>query len=347
MEPMACLSLSSGIRCSGAPTERTERSPVAWVLHDGKAGMASQAVGLAEAAGIPFIEKSLAIRSPWTFLPPRLWLLPLYAAQCAGASLSPPWPDLVIACGRNAAMPALAIRRASNGRTVAAQIQNPGVGRTEFDLFVVPEHDRVRGPQVIVTRGAVHRVTQARLAAERRRFPALAAMPRPILSVLIGGTNKAYRLTLRRLSELADALAGILRKNGGSVLLTPSRRTGAAGFALLRERLEDFSTAMWDGTGENPYFAYLALADALLVTADSVSMISEAAATGKPVHILDLDGGNAKFARFHAVMREAGITRPFTGRIEAWSYPIPDDTARAGEALRSLVLSRFERRTRR
>jgi hypothetical protein len=313
-------------------------SPATWVLHDGKAGMASQALGLAEAAGFSFIEKRLRIRFPWTCLPPTFWLLPLAATE---PTLSPPWPDLVIGCGRNAAMPALAIRRASGGRTLAAQIQDPGVARTEFDLLVVPEHDRLRGPQVIVTRGAVHRVTRARLAVARGRFPALAVLPRPILSVLIGGANKAYRLTPRRLGEIADAVAGILRTRGGSALVTPSRRTGAAGIELLRGRLENLPVAIWDGSGENPYFAYLALADAFMVTADSVSMISEAAATGNPVHILNLDGGNAKFARFHAAMQAAGITRPFSGRIESWRYPIPDDTARAGAALRELVLGRL------
>jgi mitochondrial fission protein ELM1 len=315
-------------------------SPVIWVLHDGKAGMAGQALGLAEATGFSFIEKRLHVHFPWTRLPPRLWFLPLAATE---PRLSPPWPDLVIGCGRNTAMPALAIRRASGGRTQAAQIQDPGVGRTEFNLLVVPEHDRLRGPQVIVTRGAVHRVTRARLAAERARFPALAALPRPIVSVLIGGANKAYRLTLRRLGEIADAVADVLRAQGGSALVTPSRRTGAAGVGLLRGRLQNLPAAIWDGCGENPYFAYLALADAFMVTADSVSMVSEAAATGKPVHILDLDGGNAKFARFHLAMQAAGITRPFSGQIESWRYPIPDDTARAGAALRELVLTRLSR----
>jgi len=313
-------------------------SPVTWVLHDGKAGMASQALGLAEATGFSFIEKRLQTRFPWTCLPPRLWFLPLAATEPA---LSPPWPDLVIGCGHNAAMPALAIRRASGGRTLAAQIQDPGIRRRKFDLLVVPEHDRLRGPRVIVTRGAVHRVTRARLAAERARFPALAMLPRPILSVLIGGANKAYRLPLRRLGKIADAVAGVLRAQGGSALVTTSRRTGAAGIGLLRGRLENLPAAIWDGGGENPYFAYLALADAFMVTADSVSMISEAAATGNPVHILDLDGGNAKFARFHVAMQAAGITRPFSGRIESWCYPIPDDTARAGAALRELVLGRL------
>jgi uncharacterized protein len=258
--------------------------------------------------------------------------------------LVPPWPDLVIACGRNAAMPALAVRRASRGCTMAVQIQDPGVGHGEFDLLVVPQHDRLRGPRVFVTQGAVHRVTPARLAAARRRFPALSALPRPILAVLIGGSNRVYRLTLRRLAEIADAIADVLGITGGSALVTPSRRTGSAGEALLRRRLVGLPAAIWDGSGENPYFAYLACADALLVTADSVSMISEAAATGRPVHILDLDGGNAKFARFHEAMRVAGITRPFRGRIESWSYAIPDDTRRAGVRLRGLLLSRCEAR---
>jgi mitochondrial fission protein ELM1 len=315
----------------------TADPPVAWVLHDGKAGMASQALGLAEATGFALVEKRLDIGFPWAFLPPSLWPAPLAAA---GGALRPPWPDLVIGCGRNAVMPGLAIRRASGGRTVAAQIQNPRLGFDEFDLLVVPAHDRLRGPRIIETLAAVHRVTPARLEAERRRFPQFAALPRPCLAVLIGGANRSYRLRPNHLADLADSLARALAETGGSLLLTPSRRTGAAALALLRERLGRFPGAIWDGSGDNPYFAYLGYADALCVTADSVSMISEAAATGKPVHILALDGGGRKFARFHAAMQEAGITRPWAGRIENWSYPVPDDTARAGARLRQIVLER-------
>jgi mitochondrial fission protein ELM1 len=319
-------------------------APLVWVLHDGKAGMASQSLGLAEATGFPFVEKSLAVRPPWAYLPPQLWLAPLAAVSDSGLKLQPPWPDLVIACGRNTAAPALAIRRASGGRTIAAQIQDPGVGRSEFDLMVVPEHDRLRGPRVITTKGALHRVTPGKLAAARLCFPELAALPRPVLGVLIGGSNRAYRLTLDRLGQFADAIAASLRATGGSVVLTPSRRTGGVGLALLRERLKGLPTAIWDMTSNNPYYAYLAIADAFLVTADSVSMISEAAATGRPVHILGLPGGDAKFARFHAAMQDAGITRPFTGRIESWRYAPLDDTARAGAALRVLLLDRLKAR---
>ncbi len=306
--------------------------------------MRSQALGLAEATGFDLVEKPLDIGWPWRSLPPQLWPWSLGTVAQNKTKLVPPWPDLVIGCGRNTVIPALAVRHASGGRTVLAQVQDPRVTRSDFDLLVVPEHDRLRGPRVIVSRGAMHRVTPARLAAERRRFPALAAMPRPILAVLLGGSNKAYRLTLPRLGEIADAIARILGTTGGSALVTPSRRTGDEGCKLVQDRLAGLPAAIWDGTGDNPYFAYLALADAVLVTADSVSMISEAAATGKPVHILALDGGNAKFARFHQLMQQGGITRPFAGNVEYWSYPIPDDTARAGAAVRALVLDRVEQR---
>lgn len=326
------------------PAAEPDDAPLVWVLHDGKAGMASQALGLAEATGFPFVEKRLAVRAPWAWLPPQFWLAPLSAASDRGLPLRPPWPDLVIGCGRNTAAPALAIRAASGGRTIAAQVQDPGVGRNVFDLMVVPEHDRLRGPRVIVSKGAMHRVTPEKLAAARHCFPELAALPRPVIGVLIGGSNRAYRLTLDRLGGIADRIAACLREAGGAAVVTPSRRTGPAGVALLRERLHDLPATVWDMTGENPYLAYLAVADAFLVTADSVSMVSEAAATGKPVHIIELSGGDAKFARFHTAMREAGITRPFNGRIESWDYPALDDTARAGAALRTLVLERLAAR---
>src|SRR5438067_5370346 len=210
----------SPVALAEEPVTPASAVPSVWVLHDGKAGMASQALGLAEATGFSFVEKPLAIRLPWAGLPPQFWLAPLRAARLEEGGLRPPWPDLVIGCGRNAAMPALAIRRASGGRTLAVQVQDPRVGRGEFDLMVVPEHDRLRGPRVFVTRGAIHRVTPARLGQERQRFPGLASLPRPILGVLIGGSNRAYRLALRRLGEIADTVAATVRQTGGSVVLT-------------------------------------------------------------------------------------------------------------------------------
>jgi uncharacterized protein len=316
-------------------------APGVWVVHDGKIGMANQVIGLAEALGMPFSEKRLVIRAPWRHLAPALWLQPLMALDPAGDPLAPPWPDVLIACGRLATAPALAAKRASAGRVFWVQVQDPRFARREVDLMVVPAHDPARGDNVFRTLGAVHRVTPALLAEGARRFaPLLGTLPRPLLAVLLGGDNRVYRLTRARFAAFADQLAALARAGYG-IAVTPSRRTGAENEQLLRQRLAGLPAFIWDGSGDNPYFGLLGLADAVLATADSVSMVSEAAATGKPVHIVDLDGGSEKFARFHHAMQAAGVSRPFTGAIESWRYTPPDDTSRAAAEIRRRLALRL------
>ena len=182
--------------------------------------------------------------------------------------------------------------------------------------------------------GALAALIEAKLAAETAHWaPIFAALPRPLIAVLIGGDNSVYRLTEECFGAFCDRLVA-LAKSGVGLAITPSRRTGEAQRAQLQRRLAGLRAYIWDGRGDNPYFGILGAADAILVTADSVSMISEAAATGKPVHIIELEGGSEKFARFHRVMREAGITRPFNGTLEQWHYAPLDDTARAAAEIR-------------
>jgi mitochondrial fission protein ELM1 len=310
-----------------------------WILHDGKVGLRNQVMGVAEAVGLPFLEKRLETRYPWKLLPPALWFNARHAPGRGGDRLLPPWPRLVIAAGGRAAAPALAVRTAAEGRCLAVQIQDPKIAPRHFDLMLIPEHDKVRGPNVMVTRGAVHRVTAAKLAEAADRWrPLLAHLPTPRVAVLIGG-NGAYKLTAERMAALCATLATLAR-NGAGLMVTPSRRTGAAAERMLKEALAGLPAEIWDGTGENPYFGYLALADHVVATADSVSMITEASATGKPVHILQLPGGSAKFERFHAAMAAAGITRHFAGRLDDWSYPRRDDTAEAGAHIRRMMEER-------
>jgi len=296
--------------------------------------MASQVLGLAEATGFPFLEKRLDVRAPWRYLAPGLWPRPMAALGAGGDSLEPPWPDIVIACGRNAAPPARAAKRASGGAIFWVQIQDPRFAREDIDLMVVPAHDPAVGRNVFRTLGAVHRVTAKRLHEDAHRFaPLFASLPRPLVAVLLGGDNRVYRMTDERFAAFADRLAA-LNTQGYGLAITPSRRTDPRLVDLLRDRLAERMTFVWDRTGANPYFGLLGLADAIVATADSVSMVSEAAATAKPVHIVDLDGGSAKFERFHAAMRTAGIARPFRGAIEQWRYTPPDDTARAAAEIR-------------
>ncbi len=312
-----------------------------WVITDGKPGMENQCVGLAEALGLETEIKRVSLRPPWRQLSPYFRAFLRFAPASDCSEIAPPWPDLVIATGRQSVPVGLRVRRTSRGRSFLVQIQDPVIDPRHFDLVIVPAHDRVRGDNVIVTTGSMHRVTPAQLAEAGARHRArLAHLPEPRVAVLIGGDNAVYRLTPDRMRRLADQLAALARDHGHGLMVTPSRRTGAANEAILRKALAGLPAEIWDGTGENPYFAYLGLADAVIATADSVNMVSEAASTGKPVHIVDLEGGSAKFAAFHQTMRDAGITRPFTGALERWSYTPPDDTRRAAEEIRRRMAAR-------
>ncbi len=251
----------------------------------------------------------------------------------------PPWPDLLIASGRKSVAPALAVKRASGGRTFCVQVQNPAAGLDKFDLIVAPNHDRLSGNNAIGTLGSLHGITATILDDARSHFAdAVAELPRPLITVLLGGNNAVYRMDESTGARLADDLATLADAEGYGLAITASRRTPDAVLAAIGERLagalENSRTVIWDGTGANPYLGYLAHADAILVTGDSVNMISEAAATGKPVHVIELPGGSDKFRRFHDAMREAGITHPFNGAIEDWTYTVPDDTARAAAEIR-------------
>lgn len=325
------------------PLTMASASPTVWTLHDGKIGMANQVTGLAEALGWPIVEKRLAVRAPWSSLAPALWFLPQFAVD---PKLTPPWPDIVIGCGRNSIVPAQMVKRANGGRTFWVQVQDPRYARNEVDLIVAPQHDPASGPNVLQTIGAVHRVTTEKLAAAAPQFaPLFATLPRPLAAVLIGGDNNVYKMTGPRFAALCDQLANLAR-SGVGLAITPSRRTGATQRAMLQERLGGLPAFIWDGSGANPYFGMLGAADAIVVTADSVSMISEAAATGKPVYIVELEGGSAKFTRFHEAMRRAGVTRPFTGTLKTWTYKPLDDTARAAAEIRRRFAAQMDARGR-
>ncbi len=306
-----------------------------WVLSDGKPGNENPCLGLAEAMGVPATLKRVFPRPPWSFLPPGLWFAPFLAPGRGSDGLAPPWPGLLIAAGRRTAALSIAIRGRAMGRTFSVQILDPKVRPDRFDLVVAPRHDGLGGANVISTLGALNRVTPARLAAAAPQFAAAVAhLPEPRVAVLIGGASKRHRMTAAVAADIGERLAAFARDTGAGLMVTASRRTGRENAAALRARLAGVPAEMWDGGGDNPYLAYLALADAVIVTGDSVAMVSEACSTGKPVHVIDLPGGSAKFDRFHADLRAAGCTRPFSGTLERWTYPPLAETARVAAEVR-------------
>lgn len=313
-----------------------------WVVSEGIAGLQGQGVGLAQALGIRHWQQFRLAKPglPWKLLPSRWWPAGLPVTE-QGEKLSPPWPDLLICCGRVSVATALQVKRASGGRTFTVYIQDPFMPTSNFDVVLAPAHDRVRGDNVLATRGALHRVNAAVLAAAAQRTaPLLAGLQRPLVAVLVGGSNKRQQFDAGVMRDFAGKLAAAAKASGATLAITTSRRTGAENERILREALAGVPAWIWDGQGENPYPGMLALADAIVVTCDSVSMTSEACSSGKPVHVYQFPGGSARFRVFHDDLVQAGITRPFRGVFESWQYQPLDETQRAADYVRARYAAR-------
>ena len=310
--------------------------PAVWLLIDDRAGNRSQCLGVAEALGLPFEVRGLEYTAAGA-LPQFILGASFFGLTAKSrAELAPPWPGLVIAAGRRTAPVARRIKRVNGGATCLVQIMDPGsTGAGEFDLIAAPRHDTItERPNVMRITGAPHRITPARLTAAaaewRGRF---ADLPRPWIALIVGGSTRRRTFTDAMARELGRVASAMAADAGGALLVTTSRRTGAAARALLGEIAVPRRVYRWGDEGVNPYYGYLAVADAVIVTGDSVSMCSEACATTGPVYIYAPKAlSAAKHARLHSELFEKGYARPLAGRLETWTHaPLnpAEDVARA------------------
>jgi mitochondrial fission protein ELM1 len=312
-------------------------APLCWCISKGMAGMNAQTSGLALALGVPYEMHPARLALPWAWLPvpwvPRL----LATLRGLGEVSDQAPPRLVISCGRHGVIAALALKRRFADRVFTVHIQDPRVDPAGFDLVVSPKHDAVRGDNVYLTMGAPHYVSDARLADARGSPEAarIASGDRALVTVLLGGRNRYHEFTRETLAPLAAGLERAVAASAVRLVILGSNRTPPEVLQMFAQRFgaEHF---VWDGTGSNPYFAALALASHLVVTGDSVSMVSEAAATGQPVFVHHLPERRPapRFRSFHTMFEQAGITRRFEGQWAHWCYESPNDTLRIAELIR-------------
>ncbi|MFN3869586.1 MAG: mitochondrial fission ELM1 family protein [Hyphomicrobiaceae bacterium] len=312
----------------------------AWLVTDGKAGHEAQAEGVGQALGARCRFVRVAPTGIAKLLAP--W------GPCDSAFRpEPPWPAIAIGIGRTA-IPALrALRRRAGAGTFTVALQDPRTGARTADLVWVPEHDRLRGANVITTLTPPNRFTDAVLSAARAAgdpADAVASLPRPRVMLAIGGASKVWRFTTDDAARLAAAIAHF-GLQGAAFLMTPSRRTPPEVASALAAAIAPFPHVAWSGDGENPYVRFLALADAIVVTADSVSMTGEAVSTGRPVYVFHPSGGSDKFRRFHDALSQARVTRPLheqTTLDTGWSYP----PIRSADTIAQEIERRFVSRAR-
>jgi mitochondrial fission protein ELM1 len=298
-----------------------------WVLTEGMIGTQNQCVGVAEALGLTPIIRKIGLRQPWKKLTPWLGFETPYSFIPA---LTPPWPDLLIASGRKSIAASRYIKKQSGGKTFTVQIQDPKTNPNQFDLVAVPYHDTLRGDNVIVTDGAPNKITLSNLKDAKKEFaPLFKSMTSPRVAVLIGGNSRTHKLTKHIVENFCRQLSTL----EAGLMITTSRRSGEENLTLIEQELTSPDNFIWDGTGDNPYLGMLAWADYIIVTSDSVSMLSDAGTTGKPVYVINLDGGSPRFERLHNHFQSKGISRLFDGNLESWSYEPLHDAQKIADAI--------------
>lgn len=296
----------------------------AWIISDGKAGHEIQCRGVAEALGVDAEVKRIEpgrvgkLTAPWGLVGRGV----RFGQE--GSPFAPPWPDVALSAGRLTIPYIRALKRKAGPGTFTVVLLDPRMPANCADLIWVPAHDARRGANVISTLTSPHGFSEARLGALRAHVPeAIAALPRPRVAVFIGGPNGVYPFTDADAARFGAALTS-LAASGAGLMISPSRRTPGAFLEQIDLATAGAPRILFDGTGDNPYAEFLAHADAFIVTADSVNMAGEAAATGKPIYIFEPEGGGLKFSRFHEGLREYGATRVLPAALAAlddWQYP--------------------------
>lgn len=309
--------------------------PTVWILTDGKAGDEQPLIGIAEAMGVEPVLRHVRPRKPFTWLMPWGPADPREAAGRPGSPLAPPFPDICLATGRRAVAYLRALKKVSP-TTLTVFFKDPRTTRHGADLLIVQAHDQPGVKNVLTVTTAPNRMSQSRFDDIRNSPPAdLTALPSPRIAVLVGGNSRHHQFSEGDVSRLIDGLQ-MLRRNGASLMVTASRRTPEA----LKQQLEALgrepNVHSWNGEGDNPLAAYLALADEIVVTADSTNMIGEAAGTGRPVQIFHPSGGHPKIDRFLAALsREAKLGR-FPESPVSGSYPPVNSTPFIAEQILDL-----------
>ncbi|MCK5445332.1 MAG: mitochondrial fission ELM1 family protein [Rhodospirillaceae bacterium] len=304
-------------------------APSVWLLVDDHPGSRAQALGVGRALGIPFEIKELDYTAAAAL--PNYMLMASFSAvqQKSRVNLAAPWPDLVIAAGRRTAPVARKIKELNKGRTKLVQIMYPGAsGEEDFDLICVPRHDTMTPAdnrfEII---GAPHGMTPQALALAASQWAGkFDHLPKPWVGLLVGGDTRRKAFTPEMAAELGSHAAQLVRDVGGALLVSTSARTSEIATAALLSAVHGVPqfAYSWGDEGDNPYAAFLALSDHIIVTGDSVSMCCEAAGTTKPLYIYAPKKLTAhKHALLHKNLYADGIAKPFdhAQTLSDWTHP--------------------------
>ena len=291
----------------------------ALLLTEGMHGMISQVEGIAKALDVEYSHKIVRLSFPWNLLPPKFTPISNIILKDKIYIDNNEIPDLIISCGRKSVIPSIFLKK-KNSKIFTIHVQDPKVNFKNFDAIIAPEHDNLKGDNVYNSKGAIHYITETEIS-KARQYLVDKIKSEKVISLILGGPNKYYSFKPEQIINIFNQIKSIFVSNGYKTIVIPSMRTPKEIIDLAIKEMGSCGYVV-NKVDKQAYLSAYALANYIIVTCDSTSMISEAATSGKPIFVAHMKTkkNNYRFRKFFELFKEMGIIRDLGEKVESWTY---------------------------
>ena len=301
------------------------------LLTEGLHGMISQVEGLAKALDLDYFHEKVELNSPWNLVPPSLTPKKKFIFK---NQINKEY-DVIISCGRKSVIPSIVLKKNSNKKIVNIHIQNPKVSLENFDIVVAPDHDSVDGPNVLISKGAIHYLTLDEIHKAKDYLLSKIEKQKEVVTLILGGPTKYYNYDNESMIQIFSKINKQILEKNMQLIIIPSNRTPEKIIQFAKEYFNK-NRLIVDSVDKQAYLSSLALAKYIIVTCDSSSMISEAALTGKPVYVAMIPAmrNDIRFQKFRNLLESMNIIRKLEDSLDTWSYEKLDETNRIAKQIK-------------
>jgi len=306
----------------------------ALLLTEGMHGMISQVEGLAKALDLDFIHEKIELNNFWKLLPPKITPVQNFVFK---NKIDQDF-NVLISCGRKSVIPSVYLKNKYKNKIINIHIQNPKVSLNNFDFIVVPEHDGLIGKNVLTSKGAIHYLTNDELEQNESYLKSRVDNQKKIVTLIIGGPNKYYSYDDKIIDKVFVKIENNFIKKNYQAIIIPSMRTPKNIIEKAKNYFDKNQIVIPD-VDKKAYLSSLKLADHIVVTCDSTSMISEAAITGKPIYVVQMPTikSNQRFKEFFNLFESLNIIKNLETSIESWDYKKLDETNRISSYIKDKI----------
>ena len=301
------------------------------LLTEGLHGMISQVEGLAKALDMDYFHEKVELNSPWNLVPPSLTPKKKFIFK---NQINKEY-DVIISCGRKSVIPSIVLKKNSNKKIVNIHIQNPKVSLENFDIIVAPDHDSLDGPNVLISKGAIHYLTLDEIEKAKDYLVSKIEKQKEVVTLILGGPTKYYNYDNESMIQIFSKINKQIIEKNLQLIIIPSNRTPEKIIQFAKEYFNK-NRLIIDNVDKQAYLSSLALAKYIIVTCDSISMISEAALTGKPVYVAMIPAmrNDIRFQKFRNLLESMNIIRKLEDEMHTWSYDKLDETNRIARLIK-------------